>query len=473
MKHVISVIKDHMLHRRIVCCWSLHSTNSKLCDDEACDFCHKRSFASHEKAIHWSPKNKVSPREVTISSGRKFFFDCDVCNHSFDKTVSNITHNEQWCPYCCGKRLCSDEACDLCHENSFASSEKVQFLSPTNKVIPRQVFKSARMKCRFDCGECGHSFEISLRNVAIFHWCPYCATTTKLCNDEACNFCHENSFASHEKAIHWSPRNKVTSRQVAKSSSSKFIFDCDVCNHSFDTTLGNITHNKHWCPYCATTTKLCNDEACNFCHENSFASHEKAIHWSPKNTDTPRQLTKSSSKMRLFDCNMCSNTFKIKMCHITHNSSWCPYCKNKTELKLYEFLKTIYPNIVAQFRKSWCKKKLLLRFDFCITELKIIIELDGGQHFKQVSNWKSPEATLQNDKFKEKCANENGYSVIRIVQTDVWYDNYDWKTELIDMITEVAKCPTVENKFLCKNNEYEKHIAYTEFRTDICVVCDE
>jgi hypothetical protein len=99
--------------------------------------------------------------------------------------------------------------------------------------------------------------------------------------------------------------------------------------------------------------------------------------------------------------------------------------------------------------------------------------LDGGQHFKQVSNWKSPEATLQNDKFKEKCANENGYSVIRIVQTDVWYDNYDWKTELIDMITEVAKCPTVENKFLCKNNEYEKHIAYTEFRTDICVVCDE
>jgi hypothetical protein len=52
----------------------------------------------------------------------------------------------------------------------------------------------------------------------------------------------------------------------------------------------------------------------------------------------------------------------------------------------------------------------------------IIIELDGLQHFKQVSNWKSPDDNLINDKYKMKCVNENNYSIIRILQDDV----YNW-----------------------------------------------
>jgi len=66
------------------------------------------------------------------------------------------------------------------------------------------------------------------------------------------------------------------------------------------------------------------------------------------------------------------------------------------------------------------QKKKHLPFDFCIQEHKIIIELDGRQHFKQVSNWCSPEEQFENDKFKEDCANNNGYSVIRLLQHDVF-----------------------------------------------------
>jgi very-short-patch-repair endonuclease len=71
-----------------------------------------------------------------------------------------------------------------------------------------------------------------------------------------------------------------------------------------------------------------------------------------------------------------------------------------------------------------------LPYDFVLSEDKIIIELDGLQHFEQVSNWQSPEETHLNDVYKMKCANENGYSVIRLLQTDVFYDTYDWLNEL-------------------------------------------
>ena len=80
-----------------------------------------------------------------------------------------------------------------------------------------------------------------------------------------------------------------------------------------------------------------------------------------------------------------------------------------------------YVNIVKGFRTNWCKNSNghILPYDFCIEENNIIIELDGAQHFRQVRNWKSPEEQFENDKYKEKCANENSYSVIRLLQEDV------------------------------------------------------
>ncbi len=55
-------------------------------------------------------------------------------------------------------------------------------------------------------------------------------------------------------------------------------------------------------------------------------------------------------------------------------------------------------------------------FDFClkIGGKKIIVELDGAQHFRQVSNWSSPEMQHDNDVEKMKLAILHGYSVIRL-----------------------------------------------------------
>jgi len=56
------------------------------------------------------------------------------------------------------------------------------------------------------------------------------------------------------------------------------------------------------------------------------------------------------------------------------------------------------------------------------------------------------------------CANENGYSIIRIFQEDVWYDKYDWFRELLENIEKISNDGIVQNIYMCKNNEYEKHI---------------
>jgi very-short-patch-repair endonuclease len=140
-------------------------------------------------------------------------------------------------------------------------------------------------------------------------------------------------------------------------------------------------------------------------------------------------------------------------------SHGCPSCINKTEFKLYTTLQKMYPTIKRQYKVDWCKNKLYLPFDFVIEELKIIIELDGEQHFKQISNWTSPEVQIEKDKFKTNCANNNGFSVIRILQNDVLNDSFDWISEIHLNIVKIIEEKKVQNIFICKNNEYSNHVS--------------
>jgi very-short-patch-repair endonuclease len=136
----------------------------------------------------------------------------------------------------------------------------------------------------------------------------------------------------------------------------------------------------------------------------------------------------------------------------------CQLCFNTSEGFFYNKLIKYYPTLKTQFRAEWCKGQRYLPFDFYLKEYKIIIELDGGQHFKQVSDWKSPEIQRKNDIYKMNCANSNGYSVIRILQEDVQKNKYDWIKEIKSNIKNIIKTKKVENIFMCKSNEYDNHI---------------
>eukprot|EP01084_Bolivina_argentea_P068759 125161_1 len=120
------------------------------------------------------------------------------------------------------------------------------------------------------------------------------ANKGQLCNDENCNDCQRESFASHEKSKYWSKKNQKNPRDVSKKTQkTKYWFDCDKCNHSFQSKPYNITVKGQWCPYCASH-KLCNNNNCNNCFEKSFASYEKAKYWSTENKNKPRDVFKAS-----------------------------------------------------------------------------------------------------------------------------------------------------------------------------------
>ena len=209
---------------------------------------------------------------------------------------------------------------------------------------------------------------------------------------------------------------------------------------------------------------MCKHENCSFCFEHSFASHEKACFWSEeKNNIAPRDVRKCSGKRFYFQC-ADGHIFKPILCGISGYNShklgkWCPKCKHKTERKLNEWFHQEEYQTIYQYKQDWCKnietgKKL--PFDFAIKDKNLIIELDGAQHFRQVSNWKSPYETMATDVFKMTKALENGFSVIRISQEDVWNDVGNWEDCLNDAISCVYDQPTCV--FISESEIYGNHM---------------
>ena len=96
---------------------------------------------------------------------------------------------------------------------------------------------------------------------------------------------------------------------VSLNSNKKRWFKCDKCSHDFDAGLNSINGGK-WCPYCSGK-KSCGVIDCNFCFNNSFASHEKAKFWHPTlNGDLmPINVVLNSHKKCWFKCVTSSHDF--------------------------------------------------------------------------------------------------------------------------------------------------------------------
>ncbi|AQM73115.1 endonuclease [Noumeavirus] len=418
-------------------------SNQKLCSLNDCKTCFEKSFASSDKAAFWSTeKNKRCPREVFARSHKKFWLKCGSCEHDFEVRLDSVLGGYV-CPFCSNGRLCISPECGTCFEKSFASSDKAAFWSTEkNKRCPREVFAGSNEKYWFECKNCEHGFEASLANVSKGSWCPFCSNR-QLCRSSECKTCFEKSFASFEKAEFWSTeKNKQNPREVFARSGKKYWFECGECKHSFEAKLAHVSDGR-FCPFCSSG-RLCSSDECEECFKKSFASHKKAEFWiAEKNKQRPRDVFMNSSKKFWFECEK-KHKFSSVLYSVS-SGTWCSKCKNKTEAKLFSFLEENFEDPIHQFKVSWCKNPetgKFLPFDFCVS--KTIIELDGAQHYKQVMNWQSPELIQKVDRYKEEQALKNGYSVLRILQEDVWRDKMDWKKLLLEHIKD-CETPITKN----------------------------
>jgi hypothetical protein len=60
------------------------SPPKNLCENEKCEKCFEKSFASHPKSKFWSNKNIIIPRKIFKYTNQKVIFNCNECTNEFE-----------------------------------------------------------------------------------------------------------------------------------------------------------------------------------------------------------------------------------------------------------------------------------------------------------------------------------------------------------------------------------------------------
>jgi hypothetical protein len=148
----------------------------------------------------------------------------------------------------------------------------------------------------------------------------------------------------------------------------------------------------------------------------------------------------------MFQCDECRHLFEASLNSISNMKSWCPTCKNKTQRSVSDFLR-ISPYPVEFDKSNTPHPNGTYRIDWLIHTPRgpVALELDGGQHFKEVKAWGGADAlavTQARDAYKMLYWLSRGARFIRLHQPDTLAGRFNWQAALIRAI-DVSTDPVV------------------------------
>ena len=405
-------------------------------------------------------KNPGDATSYTTGSRTKVKFDCDVCQHTFSSRINGVSGSRgKWCGMCSSNwKHCSKDDCNYCYTRSFGSytgvtpngKRKVECLIDVNDAK-----KSIRHngKVKFECDVCQHAFSSAFRHVSNGRWCGMCSSNWKHCGKDDCNYCNKRSFGSYA-GVTPNGKRKVdclvdkNDKYEPIGSGTKVKFDCDVCKHAFSSRICDVS-NGSWCGMCSINWKHCGKDDCNYCYKRSFGSYAGVTPNGKRKVDClvdkndKYEPIGSHTKIK-FNCDVCQHAFSSAPRNVSAGR-WCPKCKNKTELKVLNFLarelgmKTKHQYTIPDIKKIY---KIQHRFDLLLVKYKLIFEIDGCQHNARAWFDKDDHSLFRRqikDKWKEFISRKRGFRVVRFDQESLWADSYDWRAEMKDIIKDAKQ----------------------------------
>jgi hypothetical protein len=192
----------------------------------------------------------------------------------------------------------------------------------------------------------------------------------------------------------------------------KLHLKCNIDNYEWNPTYDNFINNNNGCPKCAKRPKITQEEAeknvLNKCKERNYFFE-------------PFIYINNKTKLHL-KCKYDNYKWYCSYNKFINSNSGCPKCnESKGELEIAKILKE--KNIYFEIQKKFdnCKNKLCLPFDFYLPDKNILIEFDGGQHYKSIKHFggeKGFKKRQLNDKIKTEFAKNKNIKLIRITNDD-------------------------------------------------------
>lgn len=252
--------------------------------------------------------------------------------------------------------------------------------------------------------------------------------------------------------------NIINVRQLHKHNKQRIILTvlCSECGQRYDSQIDNIKAQKFLglCTSCAhkrssNYKRKSVDEIINIFKKEGYEVITPKDKIKPKGKRTI-YFTSVEIRNKYGDIYTTScNNFLSRINYyreLAHCDVKNEMLKNESRLeyKVRQFLQELNVQFKQEFRFMDCRgKKYPLPFDFCLyytEDKKLLIEVDGEQHFKRSSKFANNFKIIQkNDKTKNYYCKVNNIPLLRLSYKDIDSKNEIYKQKIIDFIKNNRK----------------------------------
>lgn len=404
--------KTKILVRHNVCDHEWNISPNKLLQGRGCPVCgrkkvFKKITKTHEEFIREIKNKYGNEYEILgkyINAHSKILVRHNECGHEWSVRPASFLRGSG-CPLCAGNQQKTHE--------QFLQEIKEKY---GDEYTVLGTYVNAKTNVFVRHNKCGKSFYVGVSTILKKTSCPHC-------NKEFLRNKFMKKQETFETELQTLYPNKFNILSKYEGTDKKILLrhnssNCNFCE--FETMPCVILRNGN-CPICSgKRVKIgINDIATTHPYlVKYFVNKEEAYKYS-----------QGSNKSVETICPDCNKIRKIKICDLTKRGFVCKYCSDGLsypEKFIINLLLQLNIKYKKEYSPSWIKPK---RYDFYIPKFNMIIEVNGKQHYSDISNFSSTggrdlKQEQANDKFKRGMALKNG--IKNYIELDCRESNMDW-----------------------------------------------
>ena len=213
-----------------------------------------------ELCEEWDYKlnHNLCPEQITVNNGRKVWWKCRVCGHSWMSTVAH-RNNGRGCPICSQALATKKINKTKIQSNGSLKSAYPNIANEWNYernsgLLPQNFTPRSGQKVWWKCSICGNEWEAYISNRTKGSGCPECAKRQRIKTSTQSRIQEVGSLANIFPSIaaewHYERNGELTPSLVSPGSSRKVWWKCLQCGHEWEATINNRSKGR-CCPECA------------------------------------------------------------------------------------------------------------------------------------------------------------------------------------------------------------------------------
>lgn len=269
-------------------------------------------------------------------------------------------------------------------------------------------YKNSKTKICIICPEHGEFWQTPATHLKSYG-CPKCSG----------KFLDKEYFIEKANKIHNNKYNYSKVEYLGNKTKVEII--CPIHGSFWQTPNDHLDHCG--CPECRKSKKLTTEtfiKRANQTHNNLY-DYSKV------------QYINADTKIEII-CKRHGSFWQLPSNHIAGQG--CPKCRLKEQSKLYEKIKSRFPDIEIIYEADkieWLKPQ---RFDIYLPKYNIAIEYNGIQHYEPISNWGGEDYFQRQLEWDRQKREKSKLNKCHLFELKYNYTNVDFNN-LIDEIIQI------------------------------------